>query len=31
MSSPVMLRINPTTGEKDAAGDPKARRHAGAY
>ena len=29
--APVMLRIDPKTGAKDAAGDPLARRHAGAY
>jgi gamma-glutamyltranspeptidase / glutathione hydrolase len=29
--APVMLRIDPKTGMKDAAGDPQARRHAGAY
>jgi gamma-glutamyltranspeptidase/glutathione hydrolase len=29
--APVMLRIDPKTGVKDAAGDPRARRHAGAY
>lgn len=29
--APVMLRIDPKTGEKQAAGDPKAGRHAGAY
>lgn len=30
-ASPVMLRIDPTTGRIEAAGDPKARRHAAAY
>jgi gamma-glutamyltranspeptidase/glutathione hydrolase len=29
--APVILKIDPKTGLKDAAGDPKARRHAGAY
>lgn len=29
--APVILKIDPKTGQKDAAGDPKARRHAGAY
>jgi len=28
---PVMVSIDPATGEKHAAGDPKARRHAAAY
>jgi len=31
MTAPVMLRLDPATGQKEAAGDPKARRHAGAY
>jgi gamma-glutamyltranspeptidase/glutathione hydrolase len=31
LSAPVILRLDPATGEKQAAGDPKARRHAGAY
>jgi hypothetical protein len=30
-SSPVMLHINPTTGMIEAAGDTRARRHAGAF
>jgi gamma-glutamyltranspeptidase/glutathione hydrolase len=29
--APCMLRIDPATGEIQAAGDPRARRHAGAY
>lgn len=29
--APVMLRIDPKTGLKEAAGDPRTRRHAGAY
>jgi gamma-glutamyltranspeptidase/glutathione hydrolase len=29
--APVILKIDPKTGMKEAAGDPKARRHAGAY
>jgi gamma-glutamyltranspeptidase / glutathione hydrolase len=29
--APVMLRVDPRTGEKQAAGDPRAGRHAGAY
>jgi gamma-glutamyltranspeptidase/glutathione hydrolase len=29
--APVMLRIDPKTGQKEAAGDPRAGRHAGAY
>jgi gamma-glutamyltranspeptidase/glutathione hydrolase len=29
--APVILKIDPKTGQKEAAGDPKARRHAGAY
>jgi gamma-glutamyltranspeptidase/glutathione hydrolase len=29
--APVILMIDPKTGRKDAAGDPRARRHAGAY
>jgi gamma-glutamyltranspeptidase len=28
---PVMLTLDPRTGEKHAAGDPKAGRHARAY
>jgi gamma-glutamyltranspeptidase/glutathione hydrolase len=31
LAAPVMLRIDPKTGRKDAAGDPRARRHAAAY
>lgn len=31
LSAPVILKLDPATGQKDAAGDPKARRHAGAY
>jgi len=30
-SAPVILRIDPESKMIDAAGDPKARRHAGAY
>ena len=30
-SAPVMLHINPDTGVIEAAGDSRARRHAGAY
>jgi gamma-glutamyltranspeptidase/glutathione hydrolase len=30
-ASPIMLRIDPKTGLIEAAGDPKARRHAAAY
>jgi gamma-glutamyltranspeptidase len=30
-SAPVMLHINPDTGMIEAAGDTRARRHAGAY
>lgn len=30
-ASPVLLRIDPKTGQIDAAGDPKARRHAAGY
>jgi hypothetical protein len=29
--APVMLRIDPKTGQKEAAGEPRAGRHAGAY
>lgn len=29
--APVMLRIDPKSGQKEAAGDPRSRRHAGAY
>ena len=29
--TPVLLRIDPKTGALDAAGDPRAKRHAGAY
>jgi gamma-glutamyltranspeptidase/glutathione hydrolase len=29
--APVMIRLDPATGLLEAAGDPKARRHAGAY
>jgi len=31
LAHPVMLVIDPKTGQKQAAGDPKARRHARAY
>ena len=31
LAHPVMLVIDPTTGRKQAAGDPRARRHARAY
>jgi len=31
LSSPVMLTIDNASGVIEAAGDPKARRHAGAY
>jgi gamma-glutamyltranspeptidase/glutathione hydrolase len=31
MAAPVILRIDPATGQKEAAGDPRARRNAGAY
>jgi gamma-glutamyltranspeptidase / glutathione hydrolase len=30
-AQPVMIRIDPKTGVMEAAGDPKARRHAGAW
>ncbi|MGL4550108.1 MAG: gamma-glutamyltransferase family protein [Gemmataceae bacterium] len=30
-ASPVMIRLDPKAGRIEAAGDPKARRHAGAY
>jgi gamma-glutamyltranspeptidase / glutathione hydrolase len=31
LTAPVLLKLDPATGQKEAAGDPKARRHAGAY
>ncbi|NQU20736.1 MAG: gamma-glutamyltransferase [Candidatus Nealsonbacteria bacterium] len=31
LAHPVMLTLDPSTGRKQAAGDPKARRHARAY
>jgi gamma-glutamyltranspeptidase/glutathione hydrolase len=31
LSAPVLLKLDPATGQKEAVGDPKARRHAGAY
>src|SRR5262249_19642360 len=31
LAPPVLLRIAPASGRIDAAGDPKARRHAAAY
>jgi gamma-glutamyltranspeptidase/glutathione hydrolase len=31
LATPVLLRIDPATGRIEAAGDPKARRHAAAY
>jgi gamma-glutamyltranspeptidase / glutathione hydrolase len=31
LGAPVMIRIDPKTGVKEAAGDPRAGRHAGAY
>jgi hypothetical protein len=31
LATPVLIRLDPRSGRIDAAGDPKARRHAAAF